>query len=77
MSKLVAGLIFLLGTTAAQAGAPLDDIRGPVNQAIECMIKHGRYACLERGGPGCLNRFSASISGASARVRLPSGVAAG
>ena len=31
----------------------------------------------ERGGPGCLNRFSASISGASARVRLPSGVAAG
>jgi hypothetical protein len=48
MSKLVAGLIFLLGTTAAQAGAPLDDIRGPVNQAIECMIKHGRYACLER-----------------------------
>ena len=27
------------------------------------------------GGPGCLNRFSASISGASARVRLPSGMA--
>jgi hypothetical protein len=31
---------------------------------------------FERGGPGCLNRFSASISGASARVRLPSGGAA-
>ena len=30
-----------------------------------------------RGGPGCLNRISASISGASAKVRLPSGVAAG
>src|SRR6266516_356023 len=30
-----------------------------------------------KGGPGCLNRFSASISGASAGVRLPSGVAAG
>src|SRR3981081_4086833 len=30
-----------------------------------------------RGGPGCLNRFSASIIGASAGVRLPSGVAAG
>jgi hypothetical protein len=29
-----------------------------------------------RGGPGCLNRFSASISGASAGVRLPSGGAA-
>jgi hypothetical protein len=34
-------------------------------------------APIKRGGPGCLNRFSASISGASARVRLPSGVAAG
>ena len=32
---------------------------------------------IDRGGPGCLNRFSASISGASAKVRLPSGVAAG
>ena len=30
-----------------------------------------------RGGLGCLNSFSASISGASAAVRLPSGVAAG
>ena len=30
-----------------------------------------------RAGPGCLNRFSASISGASAGVRLPSGGAAG
>jgi putative intracellular protease/amidase len=29
------------------------------------------------GGPGCLNSFSASISGASASVRLPSGEAAG
>ena len=31
----------------------------------------------DRGGLGCLNRFSASISGASAGVRLPSGAAAG
>ena len=30
-----------------------------------------------RGGPGCLNRISASLSGASAGVRLPSGGAAG
>src|SRR5262245_1534860 len=29
-----------------------------------------------RGGPGCLNRISASISGASAEVRLPCGSAA-
>jgi cell division GTPase FtsZ len=30
-----------------------------------------------RAGPGCLNNFSASISGASAEVRLPCGGAAG
>src|SRR5208282_5505597 len=30
-----------------------------------------------RGGPGCLDSFSASISGASAGVKLPSGTAAG
>jgi hypothetical protein len=29
-----------------------------------------------RGGPGCLNRFYASISGVSAGVRLPCGGAA-
>ena len=42
--------------------------------AVLCMM--ARHA-QDRGGPGCLNRFSASISGASAGVRLPSGVAAG
>jgi YD repeat-containing protein len=31
----------------------------------------------DRGGPGCLNSFSASISGASAGFRPPCGVAAG
>ena len=31
----------------------------------------------DRAGPGCLNSISASISGASAGVRLPSGGAAG
>jgi hypothetical protein len=30
----------------------------------------------DRAGPGCLNSFSTSISGASAGVRLPSGEAA-
>src|SRR5258708_13632655 len=30
-----------------------------------------------RGGPGCLNSFSASMSGTSAGVRLPTGQAAG
>jgi hypothetical protein len=32
---------------------------------------------VARGGPGCLNRFSASISGVSAEFRLPRGAAAG
>jgi hypothetical protein len=35
------------------------------------------FLSRDTGGLGCLNRFSASISGASAGVRLPSGVAAG
>jgi len=34
-------------------------------------------ALQKRGGPGCLSRFSASISGVSAGVRLPSGMAVG
>jgi transposase len=33
-------------------------------------------ASVQRGGPGCLNRISASISGASAGVRPPCGLAA-
>ena len=46
----------------------------------------GPFACggggagtagVDRAGPVCLNNFSASISGASAGVRLPSGGAAG
>ena len=40
-------------------------------------ISFARIPVGERGGLGCLNSFSASISGASAAVRLPSGVAAG
>jgi hypothetical protein len=48
-------------------------------EMIRCEMKARLFEreLLLRGGPGCLNRFSASISGASARVRLPSGVAAG
>jgi hypothetical protein len=38
--------------------------------------RHQRPAEV-RGGPGCLNRFSASISGVSAEFRLPRGAAAG
>jgi serine dehydrogenase proteinase len=45
-------------------------------QTIIAAIKE-TPADVPRGGPGCLNRFSASISGASAGVRLPCGRAAG
>jgi hypothetical protein len=45
---------------------------------IERAIKrYYSHRPADRGGPGCLNRISASISGASAKVRLPSVVAAG
>ena len=43
---------------------PLDQLK----RSIETLL---------RAGPVCLNNFSASISGASAGVRLPSGGAAG
>jgi hypothetical protein len=53
------------------------------NQKREVFLQKARTwieatAAVEgkRGGPGCLNNFSASISGASAEVRLPSGRAA-
>jgi hypothetical protein len=43
---------------------------------IDRGVEPCRHRCL-RAGPGCLNRISASISGASAGVRPPSGLAAG
>jgi hypothetical protein len=52
MSKLIIGLL-LLGMTEAQAGGPLDDVRGPVNQAIECKVKHGPF------DPQCFEYFRA------------------
>src|SRR3954465_6594770 len=36
------------------------------------VVNHYPPACSIRAGPGCLNRISASIGGASAGVRLPS-----
>jgi predicted nucleotidyltransferase len=47
------------------------------SSSLHPRLKDRILAEAVRGGPGCLNRFSASISGASAGVRLPSGVAAG
>ena len=52
----------------------------PYDTALWSVDKYRDFLATRReikGGPGCLNRFSASISGASAGVRLPSGVAAG
>ncbi|MEY9126159.1 hypothetical protein ABH994_006409 [Bradyrhizobium yuanmingense] len=43
----------------------------------EVTIPSWETAAQERAGPGCLNSNSASISGVSARVRLPRGTAAG
>jgi len=48
--------------------------RRNVIERMFCKLKNWRRI---RGGPGYLNRFSASISGASAGVRLPCGLAAG
>jgi diguanylate cyclase (GGDEF)-like protein/PAS domain S-box-containing protein len=59
-----------LGCTQAQ-GFLFSPAR-PAHEIIELLTAWGT-----KGSPGCLNRFSASLSGASAGVRLPSGVAAG
>jgi hypothetical protein len=40
-------------------------------------VSEAAWHGVDRAGPGCLNRVSASIGGASAGVRLPCGVAAG
>jgi hypothetical protein len=56
----------------------LEDILSVKNElSLRDNDPDANYALKLRGGSGCLNRFSASISGASAGVRLPSGVAAG
>jgi hypothetical protein len=51
------------------------EVPNEFNAAISKLVNVG--FTFGRGGPGCLNRISASISGASAGVRLPSGGAAG
>jgi putative ABC transport system substrate-binding protein len=68
-SSLSIELSFAAVRAPDQFGPGFSDIIRAQAQAL--------YVVEDRGGPGCLNRFSASISGASAGVRLPSGVAAG
>jgi uncharacterized membrane protein YeaQ/YmgE (transglycosylase-associated protein family) len=67
--NLIAGA---LGGVGAGKASPTFDL-GTIGNIISGLVGGG----VLRGGLGCLNRFSASISGASAGVRLPSGAAAG
>jgi len=48
----------------------------PITMTDTNLIDGINLYAQHRAGPGCLNRFSASISGASTKVRLPSGGAA-
>ena len=50
---------------------------GQYARAMASVVDMNSFLDALRGGPDCLNRFSASISGASAGVRLPGGGAAG
>ena len=80
--------IFVLSICAA-VWRPKSRFRNPSYFALRHLITGGAviyfgtylvdmilFANGERGGPGCLNRISASISGVSASVKLPSGKAA-
>ena len=51
--------------------------RGRMPRSMTARERMDRKLRTKRAGPVCLNNFSASISGASAGVRLPSGGAAG
>ncbi|HLH89669.1 MAG TPA: hypothetical protein VKX28_14545 [Xanthobacteraceae bacterium] len=79
---------FIVGglAIAGQTVVPARAARAPIRRLIDahCHLFNARDLPIEgftkkvlRRGPGYLNGFSASISGASARVRLPSGGAAG
>ena len=58
-------------------GANLRGEAVEIDELIDFFVMNYALADELRGGPGYLNRFSASISGASAGVRLPCGLAAG
>jgi hypothetical protein len=56
------------------------EVADVLDNLAEMYKAQGRTADAEplfRAGPGCLNRFSASISGASAGIRPPRGAAEG
>ena len=80
---------FVYNLTEQHTGEPYDQLAYCVGRMVENMMQAavekashmsalgGSYGDIVRAGPGCLNRVSASIGGASAGVRLPCGVAAG
>ena len=73
--------VFVLGVEGDLDAAGLQG-NAPCVVVLNCTMKHNWFADITgrvgvvRAGAGCLNSFSASISGASAGVRLPSGEAA-
>jgi hypothetical protein len=67
-----------LGNGEDIAHLSVTDLCGPAYGSVVRFLKRRRIQPMcDRDGPGCLNRFSASISGASAGVKLPCGRAAG
>ena len=61
---------------ARYVNAQLDTVSELIGK-LRPRLLQAQLDVVNRGGPGCLNRFSASISGTSARVKLPCGLAAG
>jgi hypothetical protein len=66
--------------SSAQARTPVAQANGnttvKAKDTVMAKAVHHRRGVNKRTGPGYLNRNSASISGASPEVRLPSGEAA-
>jgi Adenylate and Guanylate cyclase catalytic domain/Double zinc ribbon len=60
---------------AVRAALALVDAVRTIEAPERLRVRIGIATGVVRGGPGCLNNFSASISGASAGFRLPSGAA--
>jgi len=74
-NQVIVLLSLKAGLRAAEiANLAWDMVVDPTGEIATTLELRDRVA--KRGGPGCLNRISASISGASAEVRLPSGEAA-
>ena len=77
-NHIVARVLKLDAEVAArQLTEVLANFEGRHRNLLEIFEARATEMEAARGGPGCLNSESASLSGASAGVRLPCGVAAG